>query len=381
MSSNTPQSKQTLIKQVSRQRPFPLVLTSLWLLITLILWLAPKNDFSLVERRKLQTTPTATRSSIMNGYYMEDVELYLQDHFPLRQYFRQFKSLAARFPLGLKEVNNYLYLDGKLTRLPSAQSEERLTKGFQKTAALIRPLVADGSAHCFSAVIPDKNLYLSRTNDLPGPSEERVQELARTYWDFTEVLDLRGKLSLDSFYSTDLHWRQEGLLEVAKYILSKLQVNSSFETYEQSLIREDFYGAYYGQAALPVAPDRLVILNHPDLKEAIVKHLDENKSEQVYDLAAAEGRDPYDIFLSGPSSLVTIENKKASSERTLVIFRDSFASSLTPLLVPYYQKIILIDLRYFPSKLVEEQVDLKNESTDVLMLYSLPILEESASLR
>lgn len=48
--------------------------------------------------------------------------------------------------------------------------------------------------------------------------------------------------------------------------------------------------------------------------------------------------DAYNVFLGGPSALIEIENSEASNEKELIIFRDSFASSLTPLLISEYQK-------------------------------------------
>ena len=51
----------------------------------------------------------------------------------------------------------------------------------------------------------------------------------------------------------------------------------------------------------------------------------------VYDLTAAE-KAPYDLFLGGPKALLRIENPAANNDRTLIVFRDSFGSSLVPLL-------------------------------------------------
>ena len=59
--------------------------------------------------------------------------------------------------------------------------------------------------------------------------------------------------------------------------------------------------------------------------------------------------DPYDLFLSGPEMLIEIENDKAITDKELIIFRDSFGSSLSPLLVSAYKKVIIVDLRYIAS--------------------------------
>ena len=66
----------------------------------------------------------------------------------------------------------------------------------------------------------------------------------------------------------------------------------------------------------------------------------------MYDKELARGRDPYEMFLSGSQSVITIENPNATSEKELVILRDSFGSSIAPLFVESYSKITLLDARY-----------------------------------
>ena len=63
----------------------------------------------------------------------------------------------------------------------------------------------------------------------------------------------------------------------------------------------------------------------------------------------------------------------------MIIFRDSFASSLAPLLIPYYQKITLIDLRYININYIAPQIDFQNK--DVLFLYSTLIVNNSFILK
>ncbi|MFQ8765152.1 MAG: hypothetical protein ACLR8U_00430 [Oscillospiraceae bacterium] len=95
-----------------------------------------------------------------------------------------------------------------------------------------------------------------------------------------------------------------------------------------------------------------------------------NQKTAVYDMEKAAGKDPYEMFLSGSVSLLTIENPSAKTDKELVIFRDSFASSLAPLLIDGYTKITLIDIRYLPSARLGSFVTFDNQ--DVLFLYSVP---------
>ena len=54
----------------------------------------------------------------------------------------------------------------------------------------------------------------------------------------------------------------------------------------------------------------------------------------MYDFEKANGRDPYEFFLSGNRIVLKIENPAVKDGRRLILFRDSFGSSLAPYLVP-----------------------------------------------
>ena len=67
------------------------------------------------------------------------------------------------------------------------------------------------------------------------------------------------------------------------------------------------------------------------------------------------------------------------NKKELVIFRDSFASSLAPLLLDGYKKITLIDLRYLDSDLLNEYISFSNQ--DILFLYNTTIINNSNVLK
>ena len=85
--------------------------------------------------------------------------------------------------------------------------------------------------------------------------------------------------------------------------------------------------------------------------------------------------DKYDIYLSGATPIISIENPNAKTDKELLLFRDSFGSSLAPLIVENYSKITLIDLRYISSQLLENFIDFENQ--DVLFLYSTVVLNQN----
>ena len=81
------------------------------------------------------------------------------------------------------------------------------------------------------------------------------------------------------------------------------------------------------------------------------------------------GVDSYDVFLWGARSLIQIENPACDNGKELVIFRDSFGSSLAPLLASEYSKITILDLRYVKSDFVGF-ISTFSDNCDVLFMYN-----------
>ena len=90
--------------------------------------------------------------------------------------------------------------------------------------------------------------------------------------------------------------------------------------------------------------------------------------------------DGYDVYLSGAQPVVSIECENAKTDRELVIFRDSYGSSIAPLFTGAYKKITLIDLRYIPSMLLGQFVEF-GENQDALFLFSTSLLNSSMLMR
>ena len=145
------------------------------------------------------------------------------------------------------------------------------------------------------------------------------------------------------------------------------------------LYGEDFAGVYAGQSALPLPAETMIYLTSPVLDGATVYDYETQKTSGLYDLEELWGRDPYDLYLSGAAALQVIENPACDSGRELVLFRDSFGSSMAPLLVPGYSRITLVDLRYLSSSLLDQY--LTGEGQDVLFLYSPGILNSNNLLK
>ena len=139
---------------------------------------------------------------------------------------------------------------------------------------------------------------------------------------------------------------------------------------------ESFAGAYHKYGAKP--NDTLVYLTSNATEAATVQNFQHPEVAAVYDLDRLSTDVPYDVFLSGATPLVTITSPNARTDRELVIFRDSFSSSLAPLLLEEYCKITLVDLRYMASTLLPQHLEFTNQ--DVLFLYSTLVADQRGLL-
>ena len=104
-----------------------------------------------------------------------------------------------------------------------------------------------------------------------------------------------------------------------------------------------------------------------------------DKYGDIYDLTKLDSPDLYEVFLSGPVSMLRIENPQATTDRELILFRDSFGSSLAPLLTQGYKTITLVDLRYVSSAMLDRFLDVHGQ--DVLFLYSTLVLNNSETIK
>ena len=192
-----------------------------------------------------------------------------------------------------------------------------------------------------------------------------------------EIADL---LEPTDYYRTDTHWRQERLSGVAQRLCDAMgAVLPEKWNFTAQAVTEPFYGVYHGQAALPMEPEVLYTMESDLLSDCRVYNYESGSYGEVYDRKKLEGKDLYEVFLSGSVSLLTVENPHATTDKELIIFRDSFGSAVAPLLVPGYKSVTLVDVRYVPSAMLGRFLDFHGQ--DVLFLYSTLVLNNSFQLK
>lgn len=357
-----------------------LVILTAAFLFGFLLWsiLKPTDEQSVSERRQLAKFPAVNGETILSGSFMTDFEKYTLDQFPLRDQFRTVKAITAFYIFGQKDNNDIYIKDGFAAKLEYPMNEDSIKYAASRFQFVYDKFIANKDMNVYLSVIPDKNYFMAEENGYPSIDYEKFISDMRELTGFAEYIDITTLLELSDYYSTDTHWRQEKLTDVARHLAAEMGVELSAE-YTVNKVDTPFYGVYYGQSALPLPSDDLYYLENSLLNDCKVYDHETGKYISVYDLEKTNGNDPYEMFLSGSKSLLTIENPSSTTDKELIIFRDSFGSSIAPLLAEGYAKIILVDIRYISPIMLDRFIEFTNQ--DVLFIYSTSVLNNSVTIK
>ena len=233
--------------------------------------------------------------------------------------------------------------------------------------------------HIYLSVVPDKGSFTAPPEGYTPASAQETADTLLAQLDFVQYVDIAPGLTLEDYYRTDPHWRQECLVATAQTLAQAMDVPLAGD-FQENAIDVPFYGAYAEKAGEPLVADTLRYLTGEVLDACTVYDYETDAQEPLYDLSAVETDTPYDLYLQGSRSLLRIDSPLSATDKTLVVFRDSFGSSLIPLLAESYRTIYAVDIRYLSSQMVGRFLSFDG-SEDVLFLYSTMVLQNSRTMK
>ena len=350
----------------------------LWIVLTAAAWFAPAKEISEAERRPLAQAPEITGDTLLNGTFMEKFDTYSLDQFPLRDTFRKIKSLFHFNVLNQSDNNDIYIADGYAVKQEYPLNEDSVKHAADRFQAVYDKYLADSNV--YMSIVPDKGQYLASGSGHLTLSFAQLNAMMQTAMPWAQHIDLYDSLDYEDYYRTDVHWRQEHLFEAAETICAAMGVTApDAMDFTVTALERPFYGVYYGQAALPMEPETMYLLESDLLRDCRVYDYESGQYTPVYNMDKLNSRDLYEVFLSGSRSLLTIENPNANTDRELIIFRDSFGSAIAPLLVQDYASVTLVDIRYIHLDLLGRFLAFHGQ--DDLFLYSVPILNNSQTIK
>lgn len=337
------------------------------------------EELSYSERRKLAQFPQITFKDIKDATFMNKLDTYVVDQFPFREEFRSIKA-NVHFNIFKQKDNNGIYVIGdNIFKIEYPYNQNSFDRAGKKFNDIYNLYFKDKDMNVYYSVIPDKNYFVAKQNGYPSIDYEDAIKTLNNRTENMEYIDILDCLELKDYYRTDTHWSQERIEKVVNKIATQMNFKDRLSNnYEIKEIPE-FYGVYYGQSALDIKPESMKYLTNDIIEDAVVFDYEDNTSYNVYNFEKLNGMDKYDMFLSGARSLQKIDNPNATTDKELIVFRDSFGSSIVPLFIEGYKTITLIDLRYIPTNMLSQFIEFDNQ--DVLFLYSTLILNNSIMLK
>lgn len=341
----------------------------------------PKDTYSKSERRELAKFPQVSVESVYNGSFAKDFESYAVDTFPKRDLWRSLKAYTRLGLLAQKENNDLYISQGHLSQIKYPVNKKMMDHAIE-----LLTKVRDQhfpKSKVYFAMIPDKNNVLADLKIDYAAFEKYMAEGLS----FAENISIADLLTAEDYYYTDTHWRQEQITDVADRLAAAMGTQLP-GNYEQEKLTDEFYGVYAGQSGLNVEPDVLNVLTNDIIKNYNVMVFNEKgqvtKWNGVYDMSRLDGDDAYETFLGGAQPAIKITNPSSTSGKRLIVFRDSFGSSITPLLAQGYKEVIILDLRYIHSDVLglpALKPHIRFANADVLFLYSTLVLNDSLSMK
>lgn len=359
----------------TEKRPLRHALTAIFLLIVFavpVYWLTcPETKNLELEKRYAAEWPTFSWEKLANGKWGKGVEDWMADQMPLRSFFVATNSYA-NLATGRQSARDILVTrDGYLVEAPVELNEASLGKNLAAISAFADAVDADVSL----MLVPSTG-YVSG-NALPGYIASEYTEdtlfpmAAAALEGHASFIDLRGDFRAGGaslFYKTDRHWNAQGVYTAYLTAAKALGFSPLDKTAFDVVSWNGFLGTTLSESGLYLHPADAIELWYPPCEVSVSFSDKEGVYDSLFFTEYESAYDKYPVYLDSNHPLTVVENKSVANGGTLVLVKDSYGNSLVPLLINHYERIIMVDMRYYKQEV--SALAAEYGADDVLILYS-----------
>lgn len=338
----------------------------------------PERTFSENENRVLAAAPKFSVESLLEGKFMSDYEKYITDQFFLRDEWIKLKT-RTEIALHKQDINGvYMGKDGYLIERHEdskidfemlEKSKEYLKKFVERySGRLGREHVKVMLVPTASEILLDKLPPFAAGFDQNGLLDEVYGMLPEG-----TAIDVRDTLKEHAdeyiYYKTDHHWTTLG----AFYAYQDFCKAMGFPVPELSdavftEVSDEFLGTIYSKLNLEISRDSMHTVTLPDTPDKIQMTVDmTEKFDGLYNDKYLSMKDKYSYYLDGNHALTEIASN-SEGKGTLLIIKDSYSHCFAPMTLGNYEKVYLVDFRYFNMPI--SQFITQYRITDILVLYN-----------
>ena len=337
----------------------------------------PDKKFSAEENRLLQTMPKLSISSIFSGRFETKAESYAADQFMLRNMFIKIKS-SFDTSLGSTESNNvFMCKDNYLMENISKADAKKMENNYNSLAKL-KQLYPNINMDFM--LVPNAANIMSDKLPLFAVTEDQNKQIDDFFKKIQSIginpVDVRAtfkknKEEIELYYHTDHHWTTDGAYLAYQDFAKKNKLNSNIK-YDALAVKNDFRGTLASKSGFTNGLNDMIKIYLPkegqNYKNSVIFYSDtKEKTTEFYKLNNLKKKDTYTVFGGSNHPIYSIKTP-VSSQRKLLLIKDSYANSFIPFLSQDYREIIVIDPRYFFDDISE--IIKANGITDILFLYN-----------
>lgn len=366
-------------KRKQEQKKADIVLGILFLgcivLFLIINFFTKDKKISEEENRSLTQKPELTIESVQSGSYMKQYESWQSDQFAGRNVWRKMNVSLKQFGGSRKENGVYHGKKGQLLEEISLP-EPKLLEGNLK--AINEFARANDSIRTSFLLVPDAGTMLNDSMPVLAGEQDQKKAFDKAKKELSDEIHwidgigaLTGADTEKLYYKTDHHWTTLGAYRTFLAAAETLEIDTKAAGgYDKYPVTTEFNGSLASTSGFEQNEKEEIDIYIPKENdvEVIVNYVEEQKKRtSLYDSSKLKTKDKYAVFLGGNSSLIDIKTT-STSEKTLLLLKDSFANSFVPFLAPYYKEIVMVDPRYYAGT-IGDVLD-TYAVTDALFLYS-----------
>lgn len=254
------------------------------MLVSLIL---PDRGFSEKENRILASHPKAGLSQILSGQYEKNYETYVNDQFPLRDFWVTLKAGTDRLTGKVEENGVYLGKDGYLMEAFQAPSQEQLSTTVNAMTAFAGrhselnqyALIAPNAVSILKDRLPaftpaqDQNPYIDALKN-------SLEEAGVTFIDVRDTLNEHKNEGI--YYHTDHHWTTQGAYYAYLKAADTMNLSGEEISYEKVPVSYSFQGTLSARSGFRSGKKEEldVFLPQGDSPRSVVNYVQQQKKNR-----------------------------------------------------------------------------------------------------
>lgn len=388
-----------------------LAATGTWFVLT------PKLATSDEEKRKLAPFPQFSSDSLFFGHYVDSIDLYMADHFPMRNDWMDFANnlkglrgikndeiafydandIKKNDPVDAKkadsiidstgavvedttagppgeEVNNLFIVEGRAMEIFGGNC--KMAESYARTINKYQVALAGKGVQIYDVAVPSSIEYYAPNQYKKQYSTEKKNiDCAYAALDpAIKRVDAHGSIGAHTaeniYFRTDHHWTGLGAYYAytaycAQAGLTPLQLSEMEHKQKTGYLGSLYY--LTRDSRLKETPDTVEYWKIPGTYKATCYNkgdLTKGFKGSIY-AEGASGANGYGVFLGGDWPMMKIENDVKNGKKAILV-KNSYGNPFGTYLPYHYETVYVIDYRYYTGSLVE--LIEKEKITDLIFL-------------